>query len=191
VGFVGGGTWVLPDPKTPEALRGWFEDRIAIPWRDWDGQCIGFSGRRLDGQKWLKYKTFPGTKKSETLYGIHDPQCRAMVEAKGELVLVEGFSDVWRAWEYGLYNVVSPGGTELSPAQIAWVKSLKPRSVVILFDGDDAGVTSSRRVSDQLSSTTRVRLANIPALKDPDDLGPQEYRNSIEMAQYVFKESKR
>ena len=170
VGFVPAGRWLLPDPQDHSRRVGWFEDRIAIPWRDWDGRCIGFSGRRFDGQKYLKYKTFPGTKKSLALYGLHHERCRRAIAEEGHVVIVEGFTDVWRGWSLGFFNVVAAGGTELSPAQITLLRRFHLRNVVLYFDGDEAGVTSARRMADQLRNVARIRCGFPPEGKDPGDL---------------------
>jgi DNA primase len=42
--------------------------------------------------------------------------------------------------------------------------------ITLFFDGDVAGVTTSRRMSDQLSEVNKVYLAYCPEGKDPDDL---------------------
>ena len=189
VGVVPGGTWVFPHPEfpgDPNKKIGWFENRIAIPWRNWQGQCIGFSGRRYDGLNYLKYKTFPGTKKSTSIYGLFSEKCRKAVRDTGELVLVEGFSDVWRAWSHGIYNVGSPGGTEISLAQIRLLQRFDLESVIFFYDGDPAGHTSSRKMADQLRDVTKVRIGSPPDGLDPDDLmTPDKYLAGIANAKLV------
>jgi hypothetical protein len=69
IGFVPGGTWVWPDLNEKDdsgrpIMRGWFEDRISLPWRNMEGKCVGFAGRRFDGVDHLKYKNLYGLKRN-------------------------------------------------------------------------------------------------------------------------------
>lgn len=171
IGFVPGGRWVLPDPQDATKRVGWFEDRISIPWRDWDGRCIGFAGRRHDGQDYLKYKTFPGTRRNFTFYGIHHPETKRAIVETGEVSLVEGYTDVWRAWCHGVFNVVAAGGTELGAGQIKLLRRFPDLATVTLyFDADTAGLTASRRMADQLKEAWKVKRGTPPPGLDPDDL---------------------
>ena len=190
VGVVPAGHWVMqaPDfPSDPTRKSGWFENRIAIPWRNWEGQCIGFSGRRYDGQSYLKYKTYPGTKKATALYGLFDERCKKAISDTHTVVIVEGFSDVWRAWSHGIRNVVSPGGTELSAAQTRLLKRFDLRTVVFLYDGDPAGRASAGKMSSQVQSVVAdVRIGRLPDGVDPDDLlTPDQYLAGINAARRV------
>jgi DNA primase len=170
VGFVPSRRWTMADPETPNKQMGWFTDRISIPWRMVNGQLIGFSGRRLDGQKYMKFQNFPYTKKAFALYGLHLPETQAAIQKERVLILVEGYGDKWRSWQYGIHNVGAVGGTELTPEQIQLIASFDLDSVILFYDGDTAGVTTSRKMSDQLVDITKVRLASCPEGYDPDEL---------------------
>jgi DNA primase len=189
VGLVPGGQWVFQSPEfftDPSKRVGWFENRIAIPWRNWEGQCIGFSGRRYDGQSYLKYKTFPGTRKSTAIYGLHSEKCRKAIRDTRQLVLVEGFSDVWRAWSHGIFNVASPGGTEISIAQINLISRFDIKETVFFYDDDPAGHTSSQKMAEQIRVVCNVRIGSPPDGLDPDDLmTPSQYLAGIENAKPV------
>jgi len=187
VGFVPANHWTLPDPSKPSGNAGWFCDRICIPWRDIEGKCIGFAGRRFDGLNYTKYQTFPHTRKGLTLYGLHDPRVIAAIKASHKIILVEGYGDVWRAWQHGLFNVVSPGGTELSRFQIRLLYTLGVEEVIFYFDSDEAGVKTSRKMSDLIKDTVNVRTGFPPQGLDPGDLLIREqYMAGIDQSTIVF-----
>ena len=175
IGFVPAKRWWIPDPEKPKNFIGWWNDRVAIPWRDWDGRLIGFAGRRLDGQNYNKFQNFPFTKKGYSLYGIWMPEVQAAIRATREVVLVEGYSDAWRAWQYGIYNVVAVGGVELVPEQIKLIGRFDLSLVTIFLDSDTAGVTASKKMADCLGVRfSKVRRAFPAGGGDPDDLPDRE-----------------
>ena len=172
VGFVRTPLWVMPDPEKPGQNMGWFDDRVSIPWRDADGRLIGFAGRRLDGIKYQKYQNYPYTKKAYSLYGIWLPEIQEAIRRERHVIFVEGYADAWHAWSLGVQHVLAVGGTEFNPHQIRLLSTRFPdlQRITLFFDGDVAGVTTSRRMSDQLSEVNKVYLAYCPEGKDPDDL---------------------
>lgn len=170
VGFVPGRTWVWPDPVNPSKMRGWFEDRISIPWRMMDGTLVGFDGRRVDGVKHRKYMTLAGTRKSHTLYGIHRPEVVEAVRRRRRLVLVEGEADQWRACQHDRCDTAAVGGVELSRRQISLITQLCVNLVVLLFDADTPGQTAAMRMAEQLSGIARVANAIPPDGQDPSDI---------------------
>ena len=190
VGFVRAPSWVLPDPEDPGKNMGWREDRVSIPWRDPDGKLIGFAGRRVDGIKYKKFLNFPYTKKAYSLYGIWDPRTIEAIQRERHVILVEGYGDKWRGTQLGVHNVLAAGGTEISPHQVRLLRTRFPalERVTFFFDGDPAGVLTSRRMSDQVSEVSRVYLAYCPEGKDPDDLrsSPEEYLAPVKAARPVL-----
>ena len=172
VGFVPANTWLIPDPtpENPQHTKGWKQDRISIPWRDREGRCIGFAGRRVDGVDYLKYQTFPGTKRAFALYGLHEKMCQQAIQQTRVLHVVEGYSDVWRGWMHQCYNVVCPGGTDFAPEQLDIIRTLDLDHVVLFMDGDEPGQLASNRMANQLFKLTRVLVAYSPLGRDPGDL---------------------
>lgn len=186
IGFVPAKRWVVPDPNSPSDMVGWFVDRISIPWRDWDGRLIGFAGRRVDGIKYQKYQNFPYTRKAHCLYGLHLPETKAAIQQSKSITIVEGYPDVWRAWQHGIWNVVAGGGTELSPPQIKLLHRFDLEYLTLYFDGDAPGVLTSRKMSDQLRDITKIRLGFCPDDKDPGDLMTRDaYLHGIVNAKHV------
>lgn len=167
-GFVPAGVWWFPNPKVPGSMRGWREDRVTIPIRTRDGRLIGFSGRRIDGVDFNKYQTLSGTLKSETLYGIHRPECIKAIMQTRHVVLVEGYTDVMRGHQFGFYNVLSMMGTDLSATQLNLIEEFCPQHITVYTDNDIAGRDVASVLRERLASMCRVCVAFSPH-GDPDD----------------------
>ena len=84
-----------------------------------------------------KYLVPPNWKKSLVLFNFH----RALEEAqeRKELIIVEGFFDLFHIWQAGFKNVVALMGSELYPAQTHLLQAALGTSgrVTLLLDGDD------------------------------------------------------
>lgn len=168
-GFVPGKQWVTTDPSSGDKA-GWFESRISVPWRTTDGLCMGFAGRRVDGNPSRKWKTFPGTKRALSLYGLSDPMCQTAIRGTQVLHIVEGYTDVWRAHQHGYYNTVAVGGTALTEQQKQLLAPFAIRYVVLFMDGDGPGIVAVQGLGKQLSKLANVVVATPPVDKDPGDL---------------------
>lgn len=174
VGFVKAKTWVWSSGKLSDkgypVTEGWFDDRVSIPIRLPNGNLIGFSGRRTDDVEFQKYKQLPGTKKGHTLYGLNRAETMDSIRQSKTLIVVEGFGDVWRAHQHGVYNVASFMGTDPSDYQIGIIGQLNLDSVVFYFDGDPAGQLAVQKYSSRLQDIARLANAVPPAGQDPGDL---------------------
>jgi len=186
VGFVPGGTWVRHNDDTGKD-EGWFEDRISIPYRDASGQLLGFAGRRVDGQDFLKYKTLPGTDRRFAVYGLHLPETKAAISQTRELYLMEGYKDVMRSHQHDCCNVAAVAGTDLAPEQVQIIKSLDLDGLVAVMDGDDPGRMASERVVRQFHGSFRVKQVFLPEGVDPGDIKDgQEFWSMVKSAQPAF-----
>lgn len=190
LGFVPANVWSWADQKEG-FRRGWFEDRISFPWRLYSGQCIGFAGRRVDGGKDQKYKTLPGTKRSFALYGISDPLCVEAIRRTRRLVVLEGYTDLMRAFEHHCYGSVSLGGTELTPRHISFLQSFNLEAIVMYLDPDGPGMIAAQKAAAQLSNLTQVLLATPPGQEDPGELVDynQFWTPIVQATPFIFKES--
>ena len=169
VGFVQGGRWVWTDPKS-ERRVGWFKDRCSIPIRDPEGQLAGFFGRRIDGVDHLKYKALTGTRRNKTLYGLHLPETQERIRESKTLVMVEGFSDVWRGWMHQCYPLVAPCGTSLSTEQKRILSRFDLRLIILFYDADLAGQTAAKSLAKDLQTIARVKSVSPPVDMDPGEL---------------------
>ena len=121
-------------------------DRLVCPVIVPGGEIAGFSARLVgaaapgpDGSEPPKYINSSESavyKKGKLLFGL--AQARDAMAAHKRAVLVEGNFDVITLHQAGFTEVVAPLGTALTPEQIAVLKRLAER-VVLLYDGDRAG----------------------------------------------------
>ncbi len=186
VGFVPGGRWLWPDEQQPGKYYGWFEDRVSIPLRLMDGRLTGFSGRRLDEIAQMKYKILRGSGRTFTLYGLDKPYTQQAITQTREVVLVEGFPDVWRAWMHGIYNVVGVIGTDLSSQQVDLLKQFFLDRIVFFYDGDKSGQLSVKRMGKQVRGLCQLRNAVPPEGFDPGDLvDRQAYIGALEQSRVL------
>ncbi len=145
-----------------------FRGRIIFPIFDSRGRVTGFGGRIL-GEGNPKYLNSPESlvyNKSRLLFGLFHQ--RDAIRVQRRAVLVEGNFDLLSLLSHGLDPVVAPLGTALTREQLRTLKPLVDE-VVLLFDGDEAGVKAVERsaslfLGEQLSG----RVALLPAEHDPD-----------------------
>lgn len=146
-------------------------DRVMFPLWDLEGRVVGFSGRLYNDEKQFKYinsKESEIFKKGELLYNYH----RAKEEArkKKQIILMEGFMDVIRAYTIGIKNVVATMGTAVTKEQASHLKRLS-NDIVICFDGDAAGAKGTASCIEEL-----LKLGVTPkVVRLENDLDPDEY----------------
>jgi len=150
--------------------RDLFHHRLLFPIANSKGRVVGFGGRALDEGS-LKYLNTPQTDifdKKATLYGLNRAKDNA---AKLDLmVIVEGYTDVIIAHQYGFQNVVASMGTAISETHSQALRRIT-KNVVLALDADAAGeeaMARSARLENILGAELRVAL--LPAGKDPDEL---------------------
>ena len=170
---------LLRDKGYDEAVREKFElgfspdwplqNRITIPIRDEKGRLIGVSGRTVTNEI-PKYKNLVGTTKKTVLYNLHN-----LPKIPSEPILVvEGFPDVWRAWQYGHNRAVAIMGCR-APAEQARLIAKYAHKVVVMLDGDEAGQGGADSLAKWLRKYCDVYVATLPEGKDPGDLNREEF----------------
>ena len=146
-----------------------FRNRVIFPIRDVTGKVVAFGGRDL-GDSPAKYINSPETlvyKKSKTLYGLY--HARDALRHEKHAILVEGYFDALRCYDAGIDNVIASCGTALTPEQAALIRRYVPE-VVLVYDGDDAGVKAAMKGSGILvGAGLSVRAMALPDNQDPDD----------------------
>lgn len=177
------------DPATIEYFglgfcdRGMLKGRIAIPLHDADGKLVGYAGRLVeedqvtdDHPRYL----FPGSRerngqriefhKSRVLYNLH--RIERPVET---LVLVEGFTHVWWLHQHGCKHAVAMMGASLSAEQLDLIlgATTPDARIVVLPDGDPAGVRAGGEIVALLAPHRFVRLVRLEADQQPTDLDRQ------------------
>lgn len=146
-----------------------FRNRLMFPIRDTSGNVAAFGGRAL-GDDAAKYINSPETalyKKSKVLYGLYES--RNVLRETKLAYLVEGYFDLLRLVDSGIGNVVATCGTALTPGQATLLKRYVDE-VVVVYDGDTAGIRAALRSIDILvAAGLSVRALVLPEGQDPDD----------------------
>ncbi len=146
-----------------------FRHRLMFPIVSATAEVIGFGGRVLDDSmpKYLNSPESPLFSKGKTLYGLHESS--KFIRTEEEVIVVEGYMDFLALFQVGITNVVATLGTALTDEH-ARVLGRLAKSVVVLFDGDSAGIEATER---SLAVLLRAGLApktvQLPDKKDPDE----------------------
>ncbi|MGE4413612.1 MAG: DNA primase [Candidatus Caldatribacteriota bacterium] len=164
----------------------YFRNRIIFPIFNLQGNIIAFGGRVLD-DKLPKYINSPETavySKAKHLYGLF--QAKKSIRQKNQVIIVEGYTDVLMAHQYGFENVVASLGTALTSQQIDLVKRYADE-VLVAFDSDTAGKSATLRSLNMIKKAVRkVRIISLPLDSDPADVllkeGKNYFSNLVERA---------
>lgn len=139
---------------------GYQKGRIAFRLHDPDGNPLGYGGRWAEDEppegkpRYLLPKHFP---KEHVLYGVH----RLPTDCP-EVVLTESHWSVLRLDELGVPAIATMGWA-LSEEHCAILRRRGVGSIVVLFDGDDAGRAGSEKAVKQLVKSFFVWA---PAVED-------------------------
>ncbi len=157
-----------------------FRGRIMFPLRDARGRVLGFGARAMREAQLPKYVNTSETavyRKGRSLFGLD--LARADATRKGEVIVVEGYTDVIALHQGGIENVVASMGTALTEEQVAELARLA-RVVLLAFDADRSGQEAMLRV--QRASAGRgldLKVVRLPDDKDPCDLLLEEGPDSF------------
>jgi DNA primase len=148
-----------------------FRNRLMFPIRDETGRVIAFGGRVMPGsQDPAKYLNSPETplfSKSRTIFGLD--LARAKIVETRTVAVVEGYTDVVIAHQFGVSNVVSVLGTALTEHHVTMLRRFADR-IVLLFDGDRAGEEAANRALELfLTQPVEIAIASLPDGMDPDE----------------------
>src|SRR6267154_6064770 len=146
-----------------------FRNRILFPVTTGAGKVAGFGARAIaegDEPKYLNSPETPVFRKGRLLYGL--PLARPAMRECGEAIVSEGYLDVMRLHACGFTNAVSTCGTAMTTDQARLLARLQIK-VLLLNDGDDAGVRAADRGLDPLlEAGVDVRVLLLPGGEDPD-----------------------
>jgi len=162
-----------------------FRGRLMFPIAAMDGQVIGFGARAMGDEKGAKYINTPETvlyKKSRVLYGLD--LARESIRKTRTAVLVEGYFDVIGLHQAGVRNAVAVCGTALTPEHLELLERCDCREVVILFDGDVAGLAAPAKAAQVLLPTSvSGKVAVLPSeggKTDPDDFARAHGKEGVD-----------
>ncbi len=171
-----------------------FRGRVIFPIHSSGGDVIGFGGRILKetehAPKYLNTPETPVYKKSSALYGLY--QSIGTAKARGEVILVEGYTDVLALHQAGITNAVACCGTALTGGQISVLQRYADR-LLLLYDADEAGSKAALRAIDlALEGGMTPFAAALPAGEDPDSYinssGASVFRNYLGQHRMGFVE---
>jgi DNA primase len=145
-----------------------FRNRLIVPIHSESGTVVGFGGRSLDGSE-PKYLNSPESEvfdKSTILYNMH--RVRDQIRGLDRAILVEGYFDCIALDSAGVAGVIASMGTSLTAGQAGLLRR-RVSTVVICYDGDDAGRKATLRAAPVLlSAGMSVEVANVGEGEDPD-----------------------
>ena len=115
--------------------------------RDLQGRAIGIGARVLpggrdDGPKYLNSPETPIYRKGDTLYNLD--RAKGAVSRSGEIVVVEGYTDVIALAQAGIETAVATCGTALGEGHFRLASRFAQR-MVLAFDSDEAGARAAER----------------------------------------------
>ena len=149
-----------------------FSGRAIFPRLSVSGKVVAFGGRVLDSRTKgvnQKYVNSPDSEiyhKERELYGLY--QAKKAIAKEDCVYMVEGYTDVISMHQCGIENVVANSGTALSVHQIRLLHRFTS-NIVLLYDGDTAGVHAALRGTDMLlEEEMNVKVLFLPDGNDPD-----------------------
>ena len=175
-----------------------FAGRVIFPWIGMSGKVVAFGGRLLDkrtkgvNQKYVNSPDSDIYHKEKELYGIY--QAKRAIAKEDSVFMVEGYTDLISMHQCGIENVVANSGTALSEHQIHILRRFT-RNIVLLYDGDAAGIHAALRGTDMLlADGMNIKVLVLPDDDDPDSFArkhtAEEFRQYIGTHQTDFIEFK-
>lgn len=157
-----------------------FHRRLLWPIRDLGGDVVGFGARRLfdDDRVEAKYLNTPETslyRKSHVLFGVD--LAKRDIARRGQVVVVEGYTDVMAMHLAGVPTAVASCGTAFGAQHISVLRRLLMddfdfhSEVIFIFDGDEAGQKAAFKADDDDQSYAAwTYIATAPDGMDPCEL---------------------
>ena len=173
-----------------------FSGRVIFSIRDAQSRPIALGGRILPEfakERSAKYINSRETRlftKSEHLYGLDLARERA--HRSRQIVVMEGYTDVVIARQFGLENCVAVLGTALGAKHLSILRRYAD-CVILVLDGDDAGQRRAGEVLELfIASQLELRIVTLPEGLDPCDFLlqrgaealAQEIENAVEALEH-------
>lgn len=165
---------ILARPAEGGSLYDRFRGRVLFSIHDGQGRPVGLGGRvlpELGSNSPAKYVNSPETplfRKSKLLYGLD--LARESLRKNRTALVMEGYTDVIVAHQYGFQNAVAVLGTALGESHIRLLKAHADR-IVLVLDGDEAGTKRANEVLELFIA----QQADLRILTLPEDLDPCDY----------------
>ncbi|MDQ3940693.1 MAG: DNA primase [Actinomycetota bacterium] len=172
------------------ALYDTFRQRITFPTWNLQGDVVAFGARALGDQqpKYLNTAETPVFSKSRVMYGLD--RAKSAI-ARGNAIVVEGYTDVIALHEAGINEAVATNGVALGESHFELLKKFSDRAV-LMFDADAAGAGATERgfgLHHRIG--LEVLVAPLPPGRDPADLvredGADAIRKVVDTAQPLIE----
>src|SRR5204862_990663 len=162
-----------------------FRRRIMFPLTDHRGRVLGYGARQMGEGRGPKYLNTPEGElyhKGRQLFGL--ALARAEAARAGEVVLVEGYTDVLALHQAGLRNTVGLMGTALTEEQVSELARLVGGSdearVTLALDADASGQQAMVRAAAVAAGRKLdLRVAALPDGRDPAELVTSEGADAV------------
>jgi len=186
-----------------------FSDRLIFPIKSQKDDILGFGGRVLSDRnpKYINTKKNSLFDKGAVLYGID--QAFEYIRDNDECVLVEGYTDVIIAHQYGFKNVVASMGTAITIYQASKIADIS-NAAIIALDSDQAGTEATLNALDKswgiFSSNSKdlptgitnkavrknfvLRVIDLPEDTDPDSFirkSPELWKTMTDNAKPIIE----
>ncbi|MCA9120947.1 MAG: DNA primase [Planctomycetaceae bacterium] len=150
-----------------------FKGRVIFPIRDPQSRPIGFGGRILPEfatERSAKYINSQETRlysKSDQLYALD--LAGDNVRKSKNVIVMEGYTDVIMAHQFGLQTAVAVCGTALTERHIRVLRRYAD-TITLVLDGDDAGQRRTNEILELfVASEMDLRILTLPQGLDPCD----------------------
>lgn len=167
-----------------------FRNRLIFPIISVQNHVVGFGARSLDDSlpKYINSKESQIFHKGHTFYGLNK-SARYLQQQQVALV-VEGYTDFLSLYQAGICNVVATLGTALTQKHAELLKKYVS-SVILLFDGDEAGIKAREKsLALLLAAGLEVKFVSLEKSQDPDDFiksqGPEAFKTKLKEAKDLF-----
>ena len=167
-------------------VEDFFVNRVTFPIADGRGRVMGFGARTLDPAQRAKYVNSPEGprfQKRRLLFALH--RARPPAARAGNVVVVEGYTDVLAFAKAGIDNVVACMGTSLTSDQVRELKRSAER-ISLCFDADAAGQKAAWRSAEAAGEhIMSLDTLTLRPGQDPGDMaragdGPEALRRIYE-----------
>jgi len=172
--------------KTKGGIYDRFRGRLMIPIIDTLDRTLGFGARAMgsDEPKYINSPESPLFQKSKVLFGLN--VAKGACRNTGQLIIMEGYTDVMQGHQAGVENCCAVMGTALTGEHLPLLARFAGE-VVLSFDGDEAGLRATTRSLMALAgSDFTLKVLPLPAGSDPADIikrdGAEKFRERVAAA---------
>lgn len=181
---------VKPRKEGKSGHYDFFRDRLMFPVLNIMNEVVAFGGRIIkEGEpKYLNSQESAVFFKGKVLYGLSSTA--RFIRSEDAVLVVEGYMDLVSLFQSGVTNAAASMGTALT-ADHAKLLSRMTKNIVVLFDGDAAGIQAAERsLPILLASGLHPKGLILPDGQDPDDFvrqhGAQPLQEKVQKASDLF-----